>query len=70
MTLYIWLGEKNKVYTTLYIPVGIHDTVHMNKAYVILYILVDIYGKCRTMNPSTKTSITSTGNIQRCSQKK
>jgi hypothetical protein len=29
MTLYIWLGEKNKAYTLLYIPVVIHDTVYM-----------------------------------------
>jgi hypothetical protein len=29
-------------------------------------VLLDIYGKCRTMNPST----TSTGNIQGWSQKK
>ena len=31
---------------------------------------LDIYGKCRTMNPSTNTSTTSTGNIQGWSQKK
>jgi hypothetical protein len=29
MTLYIWLGEKNKAYILLYRPVGIYDTVHM-----------------------------------------
>ena len=32
--------------------------------------IIDIYGKCRTMNPSTNTSTTSTGNIQGWSQKK
>ena len=32
-------------------------------------LLLDIYGKCRTMNPSTNTSATSTGNIQGWSQK-
>ena len=35
-----------------------------------IFVLIDIYGKCRTMNPSTNTSTTSTGNIQGCSQKK
>ena len=32
--------------------------------------VIDIYGKCRTMNPSSNTSTTSTGNIQGWSQKK
>jgi len=37
---------------------------------LIYDFLLDIYGKCRTMNPSTNTSTTSTGNIQGWSQKK
>jgi hypothetical protein len=36
----------------------------------ILMFILDIYGKCRTMNPSTNTSTTSTGNIQGWSQNK
>jgi hypothetical protein len=41
MTLYIWLGEKNKTYTLLYILVGIHDTVHaFSYAQCHVYLLV------------------------------
>ena len=37
---------------------------------LLISFLIDIYRKCRTMNPSTNTGTTSTGNIQGWSQKK